>query len=430
MQNDPPQRPRATWDRDSRPTQPRDSLEAVDTPIKALVGLCYHRDQIGRGVLAALPALITVNGCPMTLINNEVLHAMKYYTSTTEYNCGIDLHARQMYVCVMDRQGKKLVHSNVKDNDFDYFLKLVQPYRHDLTVCCECMFGWYWLADACQAAGLKFVLAHALYVKAIHGGKNKNDRIDSEKLTHLLRSNLIPPAYVYPAQKRPLRALLRQRIYYVWRRAELLARIHSHQLAHNRIPAKQTRRVRDCWEEQLLVAEDHPLRQIALKNDLAMIRHFDHQIFQLEEELQRQTKQVACREYALVQTVPGIGENLGLTILYEMGEVERFPTVKDFLSYCRLVKGTVASAGKIKGLRGAKLGNPYLRWAFGEAAVIAKRDHFRIRPLAQRLETRMEGNKFKANTVVAIKLARAVYFMLKNKTVFDPERLVATLARN
>src|SRR5690242_2957872 len=68
---------------------------------------------------------------------------MKYYTSTTEFNCGIDLHARQMYVCVMDRQGKKLVHSNIRNNDFEYFLKLVAPYRHELTVCCECMFGWY-----------------------------------------------------------------------------------------------------------------------------------------------------------------------------------------------------------------------------------------------------------------------------------------------
>ena len=123
---------------------------------------------------------------------------MKYYTSTTEYNCGIDLHARQMYVCVMERQGQKRVHTNVRDNDFNFFLKLVEPYQHSLTVCCECLFGWYWLADACQDAGLTFVLAHALYVKAIHGGKNKNDRVDSEKLTHLLRSNLIPPAYVYP----------------------------------------------------------------------------------------------------------------------------------------------------------------------------------------------------------------------------------------
>jgi transposase len=163
---------------------------------------------------------------------------------------------------------------------------------------------------------------------------------------------------------------------------------------------------------------------------MAMIRHFDQQIFQLEEELQRQTKKAAGRDYTLLQGVPGIGENLGLTILYEIGDIHRFPTVKDFLSYCRLVKGTVASAGKIKGLRGAKLGNPYLRWAFGEAAVIAKRDHQVIGPLAQRLEAQMGGNKFKANTVVAIKLARAVYFMLKNKTVFDPDRLVAALAKN
>jgi transposase len=354
---------------------------------------------------------------------------MKYYTSTTEYNCGIDLHARQMYVCLMDRQGKKLVHTNVKDNDFNFFLKLVTPYQHSLTVCCECMFGWYWLADACQAAGLSFVLAHALYLKAIHGGKNKNDRIDSEKLAHLLRSNFIPPAYVYPADKRPLRALLRQRIFYVWRRSELLARIHSHQLAYNRIPAKQTRRIRDQWQEQLLAREDHPLRQIALKNDLAMITHFDRQIALLELELVHQTKELACRDYTLLQSVPGIGQSLGLTILYEIGQIERFPTVKDFLSYCRLVKGTVASAGKIKGLRGAKLGNPYLRWAFGEAAVIAKRDHVTIGPLAQRLESQMNGNKFKANTILAIKLARAVYFMLKNKTVFDPERLVAALAK-
>ena len=138
--------------------------------------------------------------------------AMKYYTSTTQFNCGIDLHARQMYVCVMDRDGQKLVHTNIKNNDFAYFLKLVAPYRHDLTVCAECMFGWYWLADACADAGLHFVLAHALYLKAIHGGKNKNDRLDSEKIAHLLRTNLIPPGYVYPAAKRPLRALLRQRL--------------------------------------------------------------------------------------------------------------------------------------------------------------------------------------------------------------------------
>ena len=349
---------------------------------------------------------------------------MKYYTTATEFNCGIDLHARQMYVCLTDRQGKKLVHTNIKNNDFEFFLKLVEPYRHDLTICCECMFGWYWLSDACAQAGLTFVLAHALYLKAIHGGKNKNDRIDSEKLAHLLRSNLIPPAYVYPAEKRPLRALLRQRLFYVWSRSELLARIASHQLAHNRAPQRNTRRVREPWAEQVLAQEEHPLRKMALENDLALVGHYDRQITVLENQLQKLTKEKAWRDYTLLQSVPGIGESLGLTILHEIGDIARFATVKDFLSYSRLVKGTVASAGKIKGLRGAKLGNPYLRWAFGEAAVIAKRDHALIGPLAQKLEAKMNGNKFKANTVLAIKLARCVYFMLRNKTVFDPERLV------
>jgi transposase len=153
--------------------------------------------------------------------------------------------------------------------------------------------------------------------------KNKNDRIDSEKLAHLLRTNFIPPSYVYPSHQRPLRALLRQRTFFVWQRADLLARIQSHQLAHNRPAIRQSRPNRDPWEEKLLAHEDHPLRQLALKNELAMIRHFDSQITALEEQLHRFTKESLPREYALLQTVPGIGEHLGMTILYEIYRVLR-----------------------------------------------------------------------------------------------------------
>src|ERR1700690_4598233 len=159
------------------------------------------------------------------------------------------------------------------------------------------------MADACQAAGIHFVLAHALYVKAIHGGKNKNAPIDSEKIPHLLRTNLIPPAYVYPAEKRPLRALLRQRILYVWRRSELLARIQSHQLAYNRPTLRQTPYNRDPWEEKLLAQEDNPIRQLALQNDLALIRHYAAQITILEAKLQKLTKATACADYTLLHTV-------------------------------------------------------------------------------------------------------------------------------
>lgn len=102
---------------------------------------------------------------------------MDYYKTQTEFNCGIDLHSRQMYSCVMDPAGEKLLHANIRNNDFDYFLRRVEPWRHDMTVVCESTFNWYWLADACCAAGIEFVLAHSLYLKHIHGGKNKKDRL-------------------------------------------------------------------------------------------------------------------------------------------------------------------------------------------------------------------------------------------------------------
>ena len=350
---------------------------------------------------------------------------MKYYKSTTEFNCGIDLHGREMYMCLVDREGDKLVHTNIKGNDFDFFLKKAAPYRHSLTVCCECTFNWYWLADACENAGMTFVLGHALYMKAIHGGKNKNDRIDSEKIAHLLRSNLIPPSYVYPAAKRPVRGLLRQRMSYVWKRAELLTHVAMHQMAEGKEPVKHTEVDRGPWEERLMTTyAENPIHQLCAGADMHMIKAYDTMIDKLETELLKVTKRDLWKEFTIIQSVPGIGNILALNILYEMDSVERFPSVKDFSSYCRLVKGSVASAGKIKGTKGAKLGNPYLRWAFGEAAVLAKRSHSTIRTYSQQLENK--HGKFKGNAILANKLARAIYNMLKSGTSFDMEKLTAT----
>ena len=194
---------------------------------------------------------------------------MKYYTSTTEFNGGIDLHSRQMYVCVMDRAGNKLLHTNIQGNDFAYFLKRIEPYRHDLTVCCECTFNWYWLADACQREGLTFVLAHALYLKAIHGGKNKNDRIDSEKLAHLLRSNLIPPATSIPA-----RSVRCARCCGNGSATSGGGRSCSRASKAINWPRVRRRPNRDPWEQRLLASyeHDHPLHTTTLEIDLAMIR--------------------------------------------------------------------------------------------------------------------------------------------------------------
>jgi transposase len=347
---------------------------------------------------------------------------MKYYKTTTEYNCGIDLHARQMYICVMDREGNILVHKNIKGNDFAFFLKLVDPYMHSLTVVCECCFNWYWLADACEDAGITFALGHALYLKHIHGGKNKNDKLDSEKLAHLLRTNLIPPSYIYPRKNRSMRALLRQRMGYVWERAELLTHLSMNQTAEGLVPVAKGGHNRDVWEERILDQYADPLHRLAVECDMELVRSYDRRIEIIEQKLAALARREHGRDFVLLTTVPGIGRILALTILFEVDTIDRFPTVKDFTSYCRLVKGSVASAGKVKGLKGGKMGNPYLRWAFGEAAVIAKRNHPLLTPYAEKLVSR--HGKFKGNAILANKLARAVYYMLQNGTVFDAELVV------
>jgi len=134
---------------------------------------------------------------------------MRFYTRQHKHYCGIDLHARTMYVCVVNQAGEILLHEDLPSNP-ERFLQAIAPYRDDLVVAVECIFTWYWLADLCARENIAFVLGHALYMKAIHGGKAKNDKIDSLKIASLLRGGMIPMAYVYPREMRATRDLLRR----------------------------------------------------------------------------------------------------------------------------------------------------------------------------------------------------------------------------
>jgi len=118
---------------------------------------------------------------------------MKFYTRQHKHYCGIDLHARMMYLCVLDAAGAVRLSRNIECSP-KAFLATVHAFRDDLVVAAECMFTWYWLADLCQREGITFVLGHALCMRAIHGGKAKNDRINAHKIAALLRGGMIPQA--------------------------------------------------------------------------------------------------------------------------------------------------------------------------------------------------------------------------------------------
>ncbi|GBE02166.1 hypothetical protein BMS3Abin08_01608 [bacterium BMS3Abin08] len=137
---------------------------------------------------------------------------MRFYTKQHKFYCGIDLHAKSMYLCILDQAGNVVLHRNIRTKP-EKFLSTISRYREDIVIAVECIFTWYWIADLCEQENIPFVLGHALYMKAIHGGKAKNDKIGSHKISVLLRGGMMPMAYVYPQQMRSTRDLLRRRMH-------------------------------------------------------------------------------------------------------------------------------------------------------------------------------------------------------------------------
>ena len=122
---------------------------------------------------------------------------MRFYHRSHRFYCGIDLHARLLAICVLDHEGAIVLQTQIPASR-QLLLDTLAPYLPDVVVAVECLFAWYWVADLCQAHNIPFVLGHALYMKAIHGGKSKNDDIDAEKIARLLRGGNIPVATSIP----------------------------------------------------------------------------------------------------------------------------------------------------------------------------------------------------------------------------------------
>ena len=345
---------------------------------------------------------------------------MRFYTKQHKCSCGIDLHARSMYLCILDQAGEVLMHRNYRTNP-GAFLKAVAPYREDLVVAVECIFTWYWLADLCRRENIHFVLGHALYMKAIHGGKAKNDRIDAQKIAVLLRGGMLPQAYVYPPEMRATRDLLRRRLHFTRKRAELLAHIENTNSQYN-LPEFQKKLTYPSNRAEASGRFSDLAVQQNIDVDLGLIAYYDQMLRELENFILRTAKNHDANTLYRLRTVPGIGKILSLVILYEIHDINRFKRPQELASYSRLVRCTRESAGKVSGSGGKKIGNVHLKWAFSEVAVGFLRKNEEGKKLYDRLL--QKHGKGKALTVLAHKLARAVYHIWKHDTVFDQEKFL------
>lgn len=343
---------------------------------------------------------------------------MRFYNQSHQFYVGIDLHARQMYVCVIDGDGKTQFHRNMP-TDPEHLQRALSPFLENLVVAVECVFTWYWIADFCADHNIDFVLGHALYMKAIHGGKSKNDRIDSQKIAALLRGGTFPMAYVYPRRMRATRDLLRRRQHFVHHQSELLAHIQNTNTQYNLAafpkslhPAANRLDIHHKFED--------PSVRNSIEADLLLLDVYHRVLLDIEAQVKRHAIHHDPVELHLLRTIPGIGPVLSLVILYEIENIDRFPSVGNFVSYARLVKCAHESAGKRMKGGNNKIGNSPLKWAFSEAAVLFLRGNEPAKQLQQRLASKY--GKAKALSLIAQKIGRTAYFMLKRKEPFEAKR--------
>ena len=233
---------------------------------------------------------------------------MKFYNNQHKYYCGIDLHARKMYVCILNQKGKTMVHENIK-TDPELFFEQVFPYLDDLVVGVECVFCWYWLSDLCVEHKIPFVLGHALYMKAIHGSKTKNDKVDSYKIALLLKGGNFPTAYAYPAEWWATRDRLRRRMYISRRCSELVAHILNTNTQYN-LPAFNKKLTRKYNHDGVAERFEDPYVRKSVEVDLEMIESLNQILKKLEWHIEKTARQHDYHTLYLLRSIPVVGQIL------------------------------------------------------------------------------------------------------------------------
>ncbi len=330
----------------------------------------------------------------------------------------IDLHANNSYLAVID-ETSELVEAKRLPNDLALVLKVLEEYREKLTgIAVESTFNWYWLVDGLEASGYTVHLVNTLAAQQYKGLKYTDDKTDARWLAHMLRLGILPTGWICPKEKRAVRDLLRRRSQLVRQKTanRLGLRNVLERSGAKRLSGNALKRVS---ENDLTEWIEDPNVRLSMEVSLAVIDTLSEQIGRIEKTVAEHA--VLDDSYRLLTSIKGIGPTLASTIQYETGDIGRFSAVSNYVSYCRLVRAERNSNQRVKGQGLRKNGNPYLSWAFHEAA------HFAVRfqPMARRWyeKKRSRTCPLVAIRALAHKLARAAYFMMRDQVPYEPKRL-------
>jgi len=330
------------------------------------------------------------------------------------YYGAIDLHSNNSVLGIIDERGQR-IWSRKLPNQLEVIKAAVDGFTAELKgIVVESTYNWYWLVDGLRDAGYRVHLANTAAMEPYSGLKHTDDESDTWWLAELLRLGLLKEGYVYPQEQRAVRDLLRKRAHLVQQRTRNILSVQNltNRNLGVRLSAREAKRL---TAEGVMETYDNEDLALAITSTLEIMDVLDKQIRIIEQRVKNKVK--LSEPYQLLQSVSGIGEILAMAIMLEAGDIGRFPSVGDFASYCRCVKSQRLSNKKKKGVGNRKNGNAWLRWAFIEAANFA----IRYEPVIQRYYRRKEGrsNAVVARSAVAHKLARASYYVLRDRVPFD-----------
>ncbi len=337
---------------------------------------------------------------------------------------GIDLHSNNLVIGVMNQDGKRIAHRKL-DCELDQVLAFLQPMKPRLaSMAVESTFNWYWLVDGLHAHGYEIDLANPAQIEQYSGIKHSDDKHDAFHLAELQRLDILPKAYIYDAELRPVRDLLRRRTNLVHQRTALFLSFKSlyARTTGQPMPLAQLKSM-DPKEAKMLY--EHPANQLIAQVQLEHIEALAKSILRIEKAVLGCAREIPIYERLL--TLPGIGKILGMTLTMEVGDIARFKTDGDFASYCRVVDSRRLSNGKQKGENNAKCGNKYLSWAFVEAANFAKRSDENCRRWYDRKKAKT--STVLATKALACKLAKAAWHVMARNTDYDASRMFPELAQ-
>jgi len=259
-------------------------------------------------------------------------------------------------------------------------------------------------------------LANPSAIKQYEGLKHSDDQHDAFFLAQLLILGILPQGYIYPKKGRPVRDLARKRMFLVQHKTAHILSLQSflQRCCAIKVRANDIRHL-TVKELEMWLEEEHLV--LSAQANLDSINFLKQKIKQLEKAIIQKVKLDKAFEYLL--TVPGIGNILAMTIMLEVGDINRFPKVGNFTSYCRCVPSRRLSDGKSKGQGNRKNGNRYLSWAFTEAVHLGRRYNERFRRYYNRKVA--QANTSLATKALGNKLARICYYIIRDQVPFREE---------